>query len=261
MRLLAALLLLAGAAFAQVPSVTPGASNRLLLKGHVVRPSGPIAGEVLVVGNTIRCAAVSCSEAAGATIIDTQGIIFPGLIDAHNHAAFNMFDEADWNPGPIYRNHNQWPRNDKRYPQIMAAKKHLESSAGADLGCEMDKYGEIKALIAGTTSVLLAPKLTVKACFGSLARTIDTPYNDIDGATPSRRAFRFRARAGPRAFVAPSTPALPRPTSSTSVRAWTRPPARSSIRSHVEPADVFCARKPRSSTGQPSGTLSFAKWR
>ncbi|MGH7359742.1 MAG: invasin domain 3-containing protein [Candidatus Rokuibacteriota bacterium] len=35
------------------------------------------------------------TEAAGATIIDTQGIIFPGLIDAHNHAAFNMFDEVD----------------------------------------------------------------------------------------------------------------------------------------------------------------------
>ena len=181
MRLLAALLSLTAVAFAQAPSFTPGASDRLLLKGHVVRPSGPIAGEVLVVGNTIKCAAVSCSGAAGATIIDTQGIIFPGLIDAHNHAAFNMFDEADWNPGPIYRNHNQWPRNDRRYPQVMAAKKHLESSAGADLGCEMDKYGEIKALIAATTSVLLAPKLTVKACFGSLARTIDTPYNDIDG--------------------------------------------------------------------------------
>lgn len=147
----------------------------------MVRPSGPILGEVLVVGNTIKCAAISCSGAAGATIIDTQGIIFPGLIDAHNHAAFSMFDEADWNPGPIYRNHNQWPRNDRRYPQIMAAKNHLESSTGEDLGCEMDKYGEIKSLIAGTTSVLLAPKLTVKACFGSLARTIDTPYNDIDG--------------------------------------------------------------------------------
>jgi 5-methylthioadenosine/S-adenosylhomocysteine deaminase len=68
-----------------------------------------------------------------------------------------------------------------RYKEVMAAKKHLESSTGANLGCEMVKYGEIKALIAGTTSMLLAPKLVVKACFSSLVRTIDTRFNDLDG--------------------------------------------------------------------------------
>jgi 5-methylthioadenosine/S-adenosylhomocysteine deaminase len=169
-------LLLAGPASAQ-PSVTPG-DQRILVKGMVMRPAGPIAGEVLVEGDEIKCADAHC-PAAGATVIDTRGIIFPGLLDAHNHAAFGMFDEADWNPGPIFKNHNSWPRTDKRYAEVLRAKKYLEATAG--LACEMDKYGEVKALIAGTTSLVLAPKGSARACYGSLVRTIDTQFDDLLG--------------------------------------------------------------------------------
>jgi cytosine/adenosine deaminase-related metal-dependent hydrolase len=172
-----ALLFEVSAVFAQ-PSVIPGDPARILLKGVVVRPSGPIPGEVLVTGAGISCAASTC-PAEGATVIDTKGIILPGLIDAHNHAAFGMFDESDWVPIKAYRNHNQWPATDPGYKKVMAAKKHLETAAG--LVCEMDKYGEIKALMAGTTSVLLAPKGSVRSCFASLSRTIDTQFNDLTG--------------------------------------------------------------------------------
>jgi cytosine/adenosine deaminase-related metal-dependent hydrolase len=171
---------LAAAAAMAAPSVTPGDPKVIRLKGTVVRPSGPIPGEVLVRGREIACVGPSC-PADGATVIETEGIIYPGLIDAHNHTAFDLFDEHDWNPGPIYQNHNAWPRKDARYKEVISAKKHLESSTGPNLACEMVKYGELKALIAGTTSVLLAPKLTVRSCFASLARTIDTRFNDLDG--------------------------------------------------------------------------------
>jgi 5-methylthioadenosine/S-adenosylhomocysteine deaminase len=146
-----------------------------------VRPSGPITGEVLVNGKTIACVSSSCASepaAAGATVIDTKAIIFPGLLDAHNHAAFNLFDESDWAPGPHFKNHNSWT-SEPRYKQVMAAKKYMESSSQGNVACEMDKYGEIKSILGGTTSVLVAPKLTARACFGSLARTIDTRFNDL----------------------------------------------------------------------------------
>src|SRR5450432_1159945 len=42
----------------------------------------------------------------------------------------------------------------------------------------MDKYGELKALVAGTTSIVGAAG-TAKTCFGSLARSIDTAYGDL----------------------------------------------------------------------------------
>ena len=47
------------------------------------------------------------------------------------------------------------------------------------LGCEMDKYGEIKGLIAGTTSIVGAANPADKGCYGSLARTIDQSPNGL----------------------------------------------------------------------------------
>ncbi len=57
--------------------LTAGASDTFLLRGMVLAPDSAFAGEVLVVGNSIACVAVSCSGdagASGATVIDTHGI-------------------------------------------------------------------------------------------------------------------------------------------------------------------------------------------
>src|SRR5512139_1925584 len=67
---------------------TAGVATRILLKGIVLAPAGAMAGEVLIENDTITCVAASCSAepgAAGATVIQTHGIISPGLIDGHNH--------------------------------------------------------------------------------------------------------------------------------------------------------------------------------
>lgn len=164
------------------PTITPGANNRFLLKGVVLVPAGPIQGEVLVENNMLTCVAASCSAqagATGATVIETNGVISPGLIDAHNHGLFNIFDETDWTPQQLYTNHNQWTQ-EARYGDTVDAKQALngEGSSTYDLGCEMDKYAETKALIAGTTSIL-SSNGTDKSCFQSLARSIDTGFNDL----------------------------------------------------------------------------------
>lgn len=154
-----------------------GASPAVLLKGTVVTPDQVFAGEVLLTGDTITCVAPTCAAPAGASIVDTKGIIFPGLIDAHNHILFDIFDEDDWAPTQSYTNHNQWT-NDARYKAMVDAKQDLNGeSASPYYGCEMDKYGELKGLIAGTTSILGAAIPTNKACYGTLARTIDQKAN------------------------------------------------------------------------------------
>lgn len=166
------------------PSVLlPGAADRLLLRGTLLAPAGPMAGELLIEQDRITCVAASCAEqtgAAGATVIQTTGVIMPGLIDAHNHGLFNIFDEQDWTPPRIYNNHNDWT-SDTRYKQVVDAKQYLnsEDSSPVDLRCEVDKYAEIKALIAGTTSFTLAPGAVELACYQSLARTIDTARNGL----------------------------------------------------------------------------------
>jgi hypothetical protein len=165
------------------PVLTPGAKDRVLFRGTLLTPSGPLNGELLVEGTNITCVAASCNGqagASGATIIQTSGVISPGLIDSHNHGLFNIFDEGDWNPGRFYMNHNEWT-TDTRYGQVVDAKQFLnsEGTSTVDYRCELDKYAEIKALIAGTTSFTLAPGAVDLVCYSSIARTIDTRRNGL----------------------------------------------------------------------------------
>jgi cytosine/adenosine deaminase-related metal-dependent hydrolase len=156
----------------------PGPGTKLLLRGTVVTPDQVIAGEVLIIGDTISCVDVSCGAAD--IVVETNGIIFPGLIDAHNHILFDIFDESDWSPLMSYQNHNQWT-NEARYGAMVDAKQYLngEGTSTWDYGCEMDKYGELKGLVAGTTSIVGAANPANRACYGSLARTIDQTPNGL----------------------------------------------------------------------------------
>jgi len=174
-----------------------GRPDRLLLSGTIIAPDGFFDGQVLVEDTTITCvqpgtACAAMPGAVDATVIDTAGIISPGLVDTHNHVLFDSFDASDWTPQKIYDNHNQWPA-EPRYKAMLDVKQCLANdslgkpawcantpygtSAGS-LRCEMDKYGELKQLVGGTTSVVGLPG-TSAACFGSLARSIDTPQNGL----------------------------------------------------------------------------------
>jgi len=164
------------------PGVTQGLGSALLLRGTVVTPTVSFVGEVLVQGDTIACAAPSCAGQPGAdtaSIVETRGIIFPGLIDTSNNILFDVFDENDWTPpNPPYANHNTWT-SDARYGALVDAKQYLNGEGSlVDYGCEMDKYGELKALIAGTTSTVSSAG-TNRSCYGSLTRTIDQTNNDL----------------------------------------------------------------------------------
>lgn len=164
---------------ARATNVVPGAKDRLLLLGSVVTPTGAINGQLLIVGNKIACVAASCDgepDAAGATRIATRATIYPGLIDAHNHGLFNIFDEDDWKPTKFYKNHNLWTA-EARYKVVVDAKQFLEGEG--KLRCELDKYAEVKALISGTTSMVVASGAQQPACFSSAVRTIDTSQNDL----------------------------------------------------------------------------------
>ncbi|CAN5919427.1 hypothetical protein BH11MYX2_BH11MYX2_14030 [soil metagenome] len=153
--------------------------DKVLLQGIIVQADRTFAGEVLVEGDTITCVAESCF-AADAAIVHTDGLIVPGLLNAHDHILFDMFDETDWSPSKLYTNHKQWT-NELKYKALVDTKQYLNGeSSPVSLGCEMDKYGALKHLIAGTTSIQGSANPTDKACFGSVARTIDTSANGLD---------------------------------------------------------------------------------
>jgi 5-methylthioadenosine/S-adenosylhomocysteine deaminase len=163
--------------------VSTGTASVILLRGTVVTPDVVFAGELLVEQGVITCVDASCagrSRSGTPTVINTNGLILPGLIDTHNHILFDIFDETHWSPTKAYTNHNQWP-NDPRYKALVDAKQYLNGEYGSplDLGCELDKYGELKGLIAGTTSIVGAANPGNRACYGSLARTVDQSSNEL----------------------------------------------------------------------------------
>ncbi|MFI5290613.1 MAG: amidohydrolase family protein, partial [Polyangia bacterium] len=168
--------------------------DHLLLLGTILTPDQVISGEVLVEGATITCVG-DCDAmpgAVGATVIDTHGIIAPGMIDTHNHILFDVFDNDDWLPAQLYQNHNQWT-GEPRYQAMLDVKQCLSNdsqgkpawcanlpygTAAGSLRCEMDKFGELKGLIAGTTSIVGLPG-TSSGCFSSLTRSIDVSQNGL----------------------------------------------------------------------------------
>src|SRR5690554_6288870 len=87
-----------------------------LLRGIVLTPDGPLnPGEVLFVDELIKCVARDCTshaDASAATWIDTKGIISPGLIDSHNHLAYNFLPQWFPNPFRLYSNRYQWADED-----------------------------------------------------------------------------------------------------------------------------------------------------
>lgn len=166
--------------------------GKTVLIGCVVTPDGPVQGSVFISSDTIQCVGASCvnhKDAAGATVIRTHGVILPGMIDTHNHILFNIFNEDDWSPEQIYQNHDEWPQ-EVRYGAMVDAKQYLNGElavAGPNgvsakisnpLGCEMNKYGEMKGLVAGTTSIVGSSGIE-RSCYASLARTVEQRFNDL----------------------------------------------------------------------------------
>ncbi|MCA9632977.1 MAG: amidohydrolase family protein [Myxococcales bacterium] len=206
-------------------TITDGAEDRILLTGLVVTPDQAFDGQVLVEGEDITCVEMGTgcegqSGASGATRIDTNGIILPGLIDTHNHIFFDLFNDDDWVPNlPSscstvddcvagasyycrsnrcdcvdsvcrYKNHNQW-NQEAEYALMLDYKQCFEDVTGkpiwcpikyddaGKLACELDKWGELKGMIAGTTSIVGLPAATNYPCVASLSRSIDVKQNDL----------------------------------------------------------------------------------
>ena len=179
------------------PSIVLGAPDRILLSGTVVTPDVSFDGQVLIEHDRITCVepGTACEGqpgASGATIVETHAVISPGLVDTHNHILFDIFDDDDWHPTQLYQDHDQWP-SDPRYKAMLDVKQCLVNdsqgkpawcaqtsygSAAGSLRCEVDKWGELKGLIAGTTSIVGLPG-TSAACFGSLARSVDVAQSGL----------------------------------------------------------------------------------
>lgn len=141
----------------------------LLLRGQVLTPTGVLdPGEVLVIGNIITCVDVNCTTATGAdaaTWIDTHGVISPGLIDSHNHMAYNFLPE--WVPMPLklFDNRYQWSDDPQYEEHILPYSAHRSANSHF---CPGAKWAELRSLAHGTTTMQGQPSASGSCIDGTV---------------------------------------------------------------------------------------------
>ena len=90
--------------------------------------------------------------AKDAVVIETKGAIYPGMIDLHNHPDYGIYPLM-----PItkkYADRYEWRWYDAVYNKRITAPQELMTRAYYfDLGLEIGRYGEYKALVGGTTTI------------------------------------------------------------------------------------------------------------
>jgi cytosine/adenosine deaminase-related metal-dependent hydrolase len=120
--------------------------DRLLLEGDLVLLDGILErGQLLIEGDTIVCVGCDCEAAgAGATRIScANGVISPGLVNAHDHITFTEMS-------PI-------PHGDERYDHRHEWRKgkngKTKLSSKGNSHPQGDAWGEMRQVMAGTTSL------------------------------------------------------------------------------------------------------------
>ena len=119
--------------------------TRFALHGTVVTPDEVLPNAYIIVNR--RHIEEVTTSAPAVPVVETNGIIFPALIDAHNHPVYNIFDVLDL--GQTFTNRYQWP-NDADYVAFRAVYNGLVDQG---LSPQMWKYSEVRSLIWGAGSI------------------------------------------------------------------------------------------------------------
>jgi hypothetical protein len=144
---LAGLLMVAMAAAGRAGEAA--AAHPWVLRGTVVAPDGVIEdGAVRMSGQKIEWAGPWEAQPQGTRVVETQGTIYPGLIDLHNHLTWNVFPR--WSAGRLFPNRYEWQQFP---PYLKALADPHEALIRKGLGPRMARYAEVKALAGGVTSL------------------------------------------------------------------------------------------------------------
>jgi hypothetical protein len=112
------------------------------------------------------------SAHAGIQVIDTEGTIYPGLIDSHNHIHYNTVPLWDLEDS-IYTNRYQWKNHPGYKPEVTWPKTLLSSGSYWNMEFEALKYAEMKSIVGGTTAVQGNPTGDENAYTSILSRNVE----------------------------------------------------------------------------------------
>lgn len=119
----------------------------ILIRGDLLLPDGLLeAGSLLVVDGVIQCTGCDCADqaaAANATVIScAEGVVSPGLINAHDHIGFSEIKPAAHTD--MYDHRHEW-RKGKNGKQKL--------STPFNNGPYGNEIGELRHLLAGATAI------------------------------------------------------------------------------------------------------------
>ncbi|NLT53785.1 MAG: amidohydrolase family protein [Actinomycetales bacterium] len=149
----------------------------LVLRGTVVtmRPGEVVERGAVYLDDDGLIAAITPLDAVPPGFEDARrvtagGIIYPGLIDLHNHLLYNSLPLwREPNRAVPWDSHNQWTRAPSYRSRVSAPANLLGAAAGRALL----RYVETRAVVGGTTSVQGNPKGSVPPD-GELVRNVDS---------------------------------------------------------------------------------------
>ena len=119
------------------------------LGGTIVTPDGTMDGWILIQNGTIRGISQNKPDTQNATYIETRGVIYPGLVDIHNHPMYSAFPR--WSPFRQFVDRYEWRRFEGyRWRVGLLASELLRIEKWF---CDLLRFAELRALIGGTTSI------------------------------------------------------------------------------------------------------------
>ena len=160
--------------------VTMDGESNVINDGNVMIRDGKITG--VWASNSNPPAGVDFSDVP---IVETEGTIYPGLIDLHNHVHYNHIPLWDFNVHLSdsqkseeggYTNRHQWGNNYDYGPSITWMKTNIQSSYRWDMASEQMKYAEVQAVSGGVTAMQGSPSSGTQAWDSILSRNVEL-YN------------------------------------------------------------------------------------
>ncbi len=136
------------------------------LHGAVISAEGALSsGYVTVAAGVVD--EVSTRRPTSVRVVETEGVILPGLIDLHGHPEFNVF--APWEPPRPYANRYRW-RASKPYQDLVRdPQNRLLTQVPPQT---QTRYAEVRALVGGVTAIQGASAASTSAA-EPLVRNVD----------------------------------------------------------------------------------------
>lgn len=131
----------------QTCAATTG-SDVILLQGRILGPSKVLlSGQVLIQDGAIQCVGCDCDvwpEAKSATLVHCpNGVVSPGLINAHDHITFTMSPPVG-HGDERYEHRHDWRKGQNGHTKLSVSQNSYSKG---------ESWGELRMLLSGVTSI------------------------------------------------------------------------------------------------------------